>query len=277
MSPLGIARYTETVSAGQETILERLQKVMAKAGVGSRRACEEMIRQGRVVVNDQVAGLGLKVDPRSDTIVVDGRPLPVGERKRYIAVNKPPGVLSVMVDGRGRPGLSSLVDADERLYPVGRLDLNSEGLVLLTNDGEIAHRLTHPRYGHPKDYLVLVEGKPSEAAIVRLQRGVVIGGQRTRPARVLALKAAPSEVASRSVAEGRVTTWLRVTLNEGRKRQIRHMCAAVGHPVLQLVRVAIGTLKLGSLRPGDWRDLKVGEVAGLRRSLGPRKREDLGE
>jgi len=245
--------------------LERLQKVLARAGLGSRRACEELIRQGRVRVNGRVATLGCKVDPRTVKISVDGKPLPPAEVKRYIILYKPPGYLSVMVDGRGRPALDALVPVKERLYPVGRLDMNSEGLGLLTNDGELAHRLTHPRYNHPKEYLVLVEGKPDDSALARLRRGVVVKGRRTRPARVERLTRPPVEIPNRPVASSQPTTWLRITLREGRKRQIRHMCAAVGHPVLRLVRVGIGPLRLGSLEPGEWRELTAREVKELRK------------
>ena len=255
--------------------LERLQKILARAGIGSRRACEELIRQGRVRVDGQVATLGCKVDPRTATITVDGRALSVAEPKRYIAVHKPPGILSVMEDDRGRPALRGLVPVPERLYPVGRLDLNSEGLVLLTNDGELAHRLTHPRYSHPEEYLVLVEGRPDDDALARLQRGVVVEGRRTRAAQVLRLTQPPADVPERSVVSTQPTTWLQVTLREGRKRQLRHMCDAVGHPALRLVRIAIGPLGLGSLPPGQWRELTRQEVRGLRQPTPAGKAEDV--
>jgi pseudouridine synthase len=151
---------------------------------------------------------------------------------------------------------------------VGRLDLNSEGLVLLTNDGELANRLTHPRYGHPKEYLVLVEGRPGPGALARLRRGVMLEGRRTRPAGVQRQTVPPAELPTHPVPRAPDTTWLRVTLQEGRKRQIRHMCAAVGHPVLRLVRVSIASLRLGSLKAGEWRDLTAREVRQLRESLG---------
>ncbi|MDH7487567.1 MAG: pseudouridine synthase [Anaerolineae bacterium] len=247
--------------------LQRLQKVLARAGLGSRRSCEELIRQGRVRVDGQVATLGCRVDPRTAKISVDDKPLSVAEPKRYIALHKPPGVLSVMEDDRGRPALGGLVPLPERLYPVGRLDVDSEGLVLLTNDGELAHRLTHPRYSHPKAYLVLVEGRPDDEALTRLQRGVMVKGRRTRAAQVQRLSQPPAGIPERGVATSQPTTWLQITLREGRKRQIRHMCGAVGHPVLRLVRIAIGPLKLGALPPGQWRELTGQEVRDLRRLM----------
>ena len=251
--------------------MERLQKVMAAAGVGSRRKCEELIRQGRVRVDGAVATLGCKVDRGKAEITVDGRVLPLGEGKRYIVLHKPAGILTVMVDDRGRPALSSLVPVAERLYPVGRLDLNSEGLLLLTNDGELAHRLTHPRYSHPKEYTVLVEGQPDDAALAALNRGVIVRGKRTRPARVQRMAGPPGDPVSPFTAFPESSTWLHVTLQEGRKRQIRRMCAVVGHPVLRLVRVSIGPLRLGQLRAGQWRDLTPSEVRTLALDAGTRK------
>jgi len=245
--------------------LERLQKVLAQAGLGSRRACEEPIRQGRVRVDGQVATLGCKVDPRTARITVDGKPLPLAEAKRYIALHKPPGILSVMQDDRGRPALSALVSLEERLYPVGRLDLDSEALVLLTNAGELAHRLTHPRYSHGKEYLVLVRGKPDHSALDRLRSGVMVEGKRTRPAPVQRLAQPPADVPEQSIASTRPMTWLRITLREGRKRQIRHMCEAVGHRALRIVRLRIGPLHLGSLQPGQWRELTASELRELRK------------
>jgi len=254
--------------------LERLQKILARAGLGSRRACEELIRQGRVRVDGQVATLGCRVDPRTAAVSVDGQALPVAERKRYIALHKPPGVLSVMEDDRGRPALGGLVPLAQRLYPVGRLDVHSEGLVLLTNDGELAHRLTHPRYSHPKAYLVLVEGRPDDDALARLRRGVVVQGRRTRAAQVQRLADPPDELPARAIASTQPTTaWLQITLREGRKRQVRHMCGAVGHPVLRLIRIAIGPLKLDTLPPGQWRELTRPEVRNLRRLIRAEKAE----
>jgi len=255
----------------EATSLERLQKVLAAAGVGSRRKCEELIGQGRVRVDGVVATLGCKVDRATIQITLDGRILPLGETKRYIVLHKPAGILTVMDDDRGRKTLSSLVPVAERLYPVGRLDLNSEGLLLLTNDGELAHRLTHPRYSHPKGYTVLVEGEPDDAALEALNRGVIVRGKPTRPARVERMTEPPGEPVSPSDGFAENSTWLHFTLQEGRKRQIRRMCAVVGHPVLRLVRVSIGPLLLGQLRAGQWRDLTPSEVRRLTLDAGTRK------
>ncbi len=237
---------------------QRLQKVLAQAGVASRRACEELIRQGRVQVNGQmVTELGTKVDPNRDEISVDGTPISGPAKKVYLLLNKPPGYISTVHDPWGRPTVLDLIPHRGRLYPVGRLDAESEGLLLLTNDGELTHRLTHPRYGHEKEYLVLVKGHPTEAVLSRLRRGVNLEEGRT----------APAEVSRVSRKEGLEippdTTWLRMVLHEGRKRQIRRMCAAVGHPVRRLIRVRLGPLRLGALKPGQWRPLTERELDEL--------------
>jgi len=253
-------------SKGKSVSTERLQKVMASAGVGSRRACEELIRQGRVKVDGELATLGCKVDPRRQRIFVDGRLLRTAEKIVHVALHKPPGILSVMRDDRGRPALQSLVDLPTRLYPVGRLDAESEGLVLLTNDGPLAHRLTHPRFGHRKSYLVHVQGHPAAQALDRLRKGVIIEGRRTRPAEVRRLDSPPAEFGPDPTTRGQPTAWLYINLGEGRKRQIRHMGDEVGHPVLRLIRVAIGPLRLGGLESGQWRRLTIAEVKQLRRA-----------
>ncbi len=231
---------------------ERLQKIMARAGLGSRRACDELIRQGRVSVNGQVAQLGQKADPERDRILVDGQPLPRTERPTYIALYKPRGVLSDEGDS-STPTARDLVQAPGHLYPVGRLDLRSEGLLLLTDDGELAHRLTHPRYEHEKEYHVQVEGCPDEATLTRWRRGVFLDGRRTAPATVTVLQ------------QEKKGTWLRVVMREGRKRQIRRIAAMLGHPVQRLVRVRIGAISLGRLKPGEWRHLTEQEVNLLKK------------
>lgn len=238
---------------------ERLQKVLAHAGVASRRRAEEMIVEGRVQVNGEVVRqLGTKVNPRRDVIQVDGRPLGKPERPMYILVYKPRGVLSAARDGRGRTTVVDLVPARSRLYPVGRLDLDSEGLMLLTNDGALALRLAHPRYEHEKEYRVLVAGVPDEAALTRLRRGVGLEGGWTRPAQV-------------HVERSDGNTWLRMVLREGRKRQIRRMLEKVGYEVLRLIRVRMGPLRLGDLPPGGYRPLTREELAAIRRI----RREDV--
>jgi 23S rRNA pseudouridine2605 synthase len=231
---------------------ERLQKVMAHAGVASRRKSEKIIQQGRVTVNGRVVTeLGTKVDPVADDIRVDGRRIRVTPDNVYIMVNKPQGVISSMVDRRGRQALGDLVSVPERLYPVGRLDLDSEGLILLTDDGELANYLTHPRYEHEKEYRVLVNGRVSDETLETWQQGVMLEGQPTAPARV--------EILGQRGAD----TLLRIAMHEGRKRQIRRVAALLGHPVRQLARVRLGPLHLGSLEVGQWRYLTPKEVGSL--------------
>jgi 23S rRNA pseudouridine2605 synthase len=237
---------------------QRLQKVLAAAGCGSRRACEEIIRQGRVQVNGQVVTeLGTKVDPHRDEIRVDGTPISGPAEKVHLILNKPPGCISTAHDPWGRPTVLDLIPHRGRLYPVGRLDAESEGLLLLTNDGQLTHRLTHPRYEHEKEYLVLVKGRPQDAVLAQLRRGVDLEEGRTAPARVS--RVSPKE--GLDTPPG--TTWLRMVLHEGRKRQIRRMCAAVGHPVQRLIRVRLGPLRLGTLKPGQWRPLTKRELEVL--------------
>jgi 23S rRNA pseudouridine2605 synthase len=232
---------------------ERLQKILARAGLGSRRASEELISSGRVRVNGQVAVLGSKADPERDRIEVDGRPINLAEPLAYIAIYKPRGVISAVQSPDPRPTVRDLVPVPGHLYPVGRLDIESEGLMLLTNDGELANRLTHPRYGHEKEYRVLVARRPDEEQLETWRRGVVLeDGYRTRPA----------EVRFESIAgKG---TWLRVIMREGRKRQIRETGQLLGLPVVKIIRVRIGTLQLGSLKPREWRHLSQAEVASLK-------------
>ena len=245
--------------------MERLQKIMAHAGVASRRKCEEVILQGRVRVNGEVVTqLGTKVDPVRDTIEVDGRPI-TPEKKVYILLHKPRGYLSDTLDFRGRPSALSLVPGGERLYPAGRLDARSEGLLFLTNDGELAHRLTHPRYEHEKEYLALVEGQLTGAARRRMLKGVDQDGQILRADAVEQLEWLGPEAQIHGWQQApKGMTWLRIVLHEGKKRHIRRMCAALGHPVRRLIRIRIGRLKLGDLSVGKWRYLTEGEVKRLR-------------
>lgn len=234
---------------------ERLQKILAQAGYGSRRSCEEFIIAGRVRVNGKTAELGQKADPAIDHITLDGKPLPKLERLVYIALNKPRFVLSTVEreEGDTRETVIDLVEVRERIYPVGRLDLESEGLILLTNDGELANRLTHPRYGHQKEYRVLVARRPDEEQLSAWRRGVVLeDGYKTAPADVRVAE-----------AQGK-GAWLRVVMGEGRKRQIREIGALLGLPIVRIVRVRIGSLRLGSLKPREWRFLREEEVEALR-------------
>ena len=232
---------------------ERLQKILAQAGYGSRRACEEFIKDGRVRVNGQVAVLGQQADTGRDSISVDGKPIAVAEKLSYIALYKPRNVISSTEDESGRRTVRQLIPASGRLYPVGRLDWDSEGLVLMTNDGDLTNRLTHPRYGHEKEYRVLVASRPDAEQLNTWRRGVVLeDGFRTAPAKVAV------------EAEAGKGSWLRVTMGEGRKRQIREVGAQLGLPVVRIIRVRIGTLRLGRLKPGEWRYLTEDEIRELR-------------
>ena len=243
-------------SQPEQPVLERLQKVLAHAGVCARRECEQWILEGRVAVNGTVVTqLGTKVGP-DDAITVDGRLVQRHAPTVVFVLNKPRGYLSTVVDPHGRPTVLDLVATTQRVYPVGRLDYDSEGLLLLTNDGELTHRLLHPRYELEKEYRVLVTPEPTTEQLRRLREGVVVDGQRTLPARV--------EIERRDKGGA----WLRFVLREGRKRQIRRMCAAVRLKVHRLIRVRIGPLRLGTLPPGRFRLLDPVEIAGLRRAVG---------
>lgn len=233
---------------------ERLQKVLSRAGFGSRRECEEFIAAQRVTVNGELAILGTKTDPEKDQIRVDGILLNYQEPvKVYIAVNKPRFVLCDRVENDARQTVYDLVPNSESLFVVGRLDFESEGLVLLTNDGDLANKLTHPRYEKEKEYKVLVAKRPDERQLEAWKRGVVLeDGERTAPAKV---------TITRQQGEG---AWLRVTLREGRKREIREICRTIGLPVVKLIRVRIGTLQLGQLQSREWAYLKTSEVRELK-------------
>jgi 23S rRNA pseudouridine2605 synthase len=226
---------------------ERLQKVLALAGIGSRRACEELIASGRVTVNGVVAELGRRVDPAEDRVTVDGVALSIRPGLVYYLLNKPPGVVTTASDPQGRTTVIDLVPRNPRVFPVGRLDAATEGLLILTNDGELAYHLTHPRYGVDKEYFAVVEGAPSPIALRRLREGVELEDGMTAPARVALVP----------------PNGLRVTIHEGRNRQVRRMCDAIGHPVVQLVRTRIGPVADRRLRPGTWRPLAAKEVRAL--------------
>jgi 23S rRNA pseudouridine2605 synthase len=232
---------------------ERLQKILARSGLGSRRGCEDLIAAGRVYVNGKIATLGMKADPEHDRIEVDGRPIQDTEPLTYVALYKPRGVISTVKSPDPRPTVRDLIPLTGHPYPVGRLDADSEGLILMTNDGDLANRLTHPRYGHEKEYRVLVARHPDEDQIETWRRGVVLeDGYRTAPAQV--------RVESLS-GKG---AWLRVIMREGRKRQIRETGAQLGLPVVKIIRVRIGSLRLGNLKPRQWRHLSAEEVDALK-------------
>jgi 23S rRNA pseudouridine2605 synthase len=247
---------------------ERLQKILAGAGIASRRASEELILAGRVSINGHtVTELGTKVDPNVVQIAVDGKPVKVHKRHVYLKLHKPRGVISdIGGDMRGRQSVADLLPPDmRRLFPVGRLDLNSEGLILMTDDGELANKLTHPRYEHPKTYYVLVADRPPASALEQLRQGVELGEGKTAPAEVRVVPALPRGL--RLAAGPTNGVWLEIVLREGKKRQIRHMTAAVGFPTLRLIRWAIGPLTLGDLKVGRSAPLLRKEVADLQNAL----------
>ncbi|MBI4260549.1 MAG: rRNA pseudouridine synthase [Actinobacteria bacterium] len=235
---------------------ERIQKVLARAGLGSRRASEDLIREGRVRVNGRVATLGDRADPARDRVEVDGSLVPLDPTLRYMALNKPAGVLTTMGDPVGREDVTRFLPEGSRLFPVGRLDRDTEGLLLLTNDGELGNRITHPRYGVEKEYLAEVEGPVGPRELTALRRGVLL---EDGVARALGVRA---------VGRSRGRTALRVVMGEGRKREVRRLLAAIGLPVHRLVRIRVGPIRLGRMRPGEVRDLTPREVRDLFRATG---------
>jgi 23S rRNA pseudouridine2605 synthase len=230
---------------------DRLQKVLAQAGLGSRRACEVLIDEGRVEVNGEVARLGRRVDPEHDRVSVDGVRIPVRPGLVYYLLNKPAKVVTTASDPEGRPTVVDLVPAEPRVFPVGRLDRDTEGLLLLTNDGDLAHGLTHPSRGVPKTYLAEVSGVPSRGALRRLREGVDLEDGRTAPAKARLAQTTPTGSA------------LELVIHEGRNRQVRRMCEAIGHPVRRLVRTRFGPLHENRLAPGQWRALTQAEIRAL--------------
>jgi len=236
----------------------RLQKFLAEAGLGSRRSCEDLIRSGRVSIDGRTAELGVSVDADTQAVAVDGRPVKK-ESKEYWLLNKPAGVLSAALDPRGRPTVVDCIPAHVRVFPVGRLDLHSTGLLLLTNDGELAARLLHPRYHVEKEYVVTVRGLVAEAALGRLRRGVMLEDGQTQPAIVEVVKSGRSTT-------GALSSTVRVTIHEGRKRQVRRMLEAVGHRVVALHRTRFDGLTDAGLAPGQARPLAPHEVERLRRA-----------
>jgi 23S rRNA pseudouridine2605 synthase len=237
----------------------RLQKILSQAGVASRRAAEKLMAEGRVTINGTtIFELGTKADPATDDIRVDGRRIKAAERPRYILLNKPRGYVTTRSDEKRRKTVLDLLEGvREYVYPVGRLDYDTEGLLLLTNDGELAAQLTHPRHQVERTYEARVAGMPDERAIEKLRKGVPLDGRRTQPADVIVVNK------DRHDADG----VLLMTIREGRNRQVRRMCEAVGHPVQRLKRTRIGPIGDRKLPVGAWRDLTPQEVAALRKAV----------
>lgn len=238
---------------------ERLQKIIARAGLASRRGAEKIIGDARVKVNGKtVSQPGTKADPDKDIITVDGKKLKLGTKNAYYLFYKPPGCLTTMSDPQGRPTIAPYLNKlKERVFPVGRLDWDAEGALLLTNDGDLSARLMHPKYHVPKTYRVKVEGIPDEKTLKLLAGGVLkIGDKVVKPAEVEIIK------------KGRDRTWLKLVLTEGRRRQIKRMCSAAGHPVMKLKRVSFGSLDLGRLPPGEMRKLTGPEINALKKDAG---------
>jgi 23S rRNA pseudouridine2605 synthase len=230
---------------------ERLQTVLARVGIGSRRTAEELIAAGRVTVNGEVAILGRRVDVENDRVEVDGVTIGVRPGLVWYLLNKPRGVVTTASDPHAERTVVELVPDEPRVFPVGRLDADTEGLLLLTNDGDLTHLLTHPSFGVVKTNLAEVEGEPSPAAVRALREGVELDDGRTAPARVTV------------VQRHGATSAMELGIHEGRNRQVRRMCEAIGHPVVRLVRTRIGPLRDGSLKPATWRALTPAEVRSL--------------
>jgi 23S rRNA pseudouridine2605 synthase len=276
--------------------VERLQKILSRAGIASRRASERLMIEGRVSVNGTtVRELGSKADPEHDDIRVDGRRIRLPDRHRYLLLNKPRGYVTTRSDPQERPTVIDLVGVRDYIYPVGRLDFDSEGLLVLTNDGDLAARLTHPSHGLARVYEARVLGVPDERDLARLRRGIVLEGRPTGSAEVRLLEGGHHPSASRRPARARAdararglpvrlgdapratgadrsrpaTATLLITVREGRNRQVRKMCDAIGHPVDRLKRVAIGPIRDSRLKPGEWRELTKDEVKKLRQCTEP--------
>ena len=236
--------------------LERLQKYLARCGVASRRKAEAMIKQGLVKVNGQVISeMGFQVEPEKDKVEVQDRKIEPEKRKVYLLLNKPCRVVTTLNDPQGRKKVTDLLKGvPERVYPIGRLDYQSEGLLLLTNDGELTYRLTHPRFEIAKTYLVKVQGRVNKQNVDRLQKGVELEDGLTQPALVKIRQSEPAE------------TFLEITIREGRNRQVRRMCEKIGHPVISLKRLKFGPVDLGNLKVGQYRELKPKEIQALKKA-----------
>lgn len=231
----------------------RLQKYLAQCGVASRRKSETIISAGRVLVDGKiVTNMGTKINPGTQKILVDGRPIEKENKKIYLLLNKPKGYVTTLADPQGRPIVTSLIkEAKARLFPVGRLDLDTEGALILTNDGDFAQRVQHPSFEVTKTYEALVKGSPSEQNLNRLRKGILLEGKITAPARVTLLQKLPR------------STLVKITIHEGRKRQVRKMFQAISHPVINLKRIAYGKLLLGKLSTGSYRTLTLKELKNI--------------
>jgi 23S rRNA pseudouridine2605 synthase len=245
---------------------ERVQKILARAGYGSRRSCEDLISAGRVRVYGQIIGLGDKADAELDQISVDGRLIRSAETLLYVALYKPRGVITTVSDPNERPAVRELIPVDGSLFPVGRLDFDSEGLLLMTNDGDLANKLTHPRYEHEKEYRVLLASHPDHDQLGKWKRGLILeDGFKTGPADV------------HIISKQGKGTWLKVILREGHKRQIREMGKQTGLPVVRIIRVRMGTLLLGNLKPKEWRYLTPQEVEQLKKPVAKKRIKGVGK
>jgi 23S rRNA pseudouridine2605 synthase len=234
-------------------MLERLQKYMAECGVASRRKCEEIILSGRVKVNeDIIKELGFKINSDTDMVFLDGKIIEPEEKKLYIALNKPAGYVSTVKDEKGRQTILDLVKVKERIYPIGRLDYDTSGLILLTNNGDIYNKVIHPRQVINKTYIARIEGDPNDAEIERFRSGVDIGGYIT------------SNAEFNILSKDNISTTVEIIIHEGKNRQIRRMCEAINHPVIELKRVVVGNIKLGNLEVKQWRNLSDKEVSYLK-------------
>ncbi|TET73778.1 MAG: rRNA pseudouridine synthase [Candidatus Aminicenantes bacterium] len=238
----------------------RLNKFLAQAGVASRREVDKMIAEGRIKVNGQVVQvLGYKIDDEKDRVDVEGRRVEKEEELVYLMINKPPGYLVTLKDNFQRPTIQQLLPSlRKRVFPVGRLDYDSSGLLLLTNDGELAYRLTHPRFKVPKVYLVKVKGEPDPSELTRLEKGIYLDDKKTAPAKIAQIGGDPKK------------SLLKVEIYEGRKREVKRMFQAIGHKVLQLQRINFGGLRLGSLKMGKWRFLTRKEIDSLKKQVAPK-------
>lgn len=239
---------------------QRLQKIIAEMGIASRRAAEEIITEGRVTVNGKVAEIGMKADPLRDHIKVDGKLLVNPEKKVYFIFHKPRGVLTSLGDPQGRPTVNDFLRGiRQRVFPVGRLDYDSEGLLLLTNDGELAHAILHPSKKIPKTYIVKVKGVLEEEAMERLRKGIRLDRTVTAPAKVKPLRKTDNN------------SWIEMTIYEGKKRQIRRMLERVGHPVMRLMRIRINGLEMGKIKPGQYRRLSLEELEKIKTEVSGRE------